>query len=190
MSVFLLGGGRDVAVCGSLLEAFVGEARERAIADPVIALLLVLEADDDASVERFRGVLEAAGAASAEIRVHAIVEGDGFTDAAIGGAEVPSNRPLDGINLLPILTGQRPETPRTFYWRVNRTGRQQKAIRHGDWKYVLDGGYVNLLFNLKDDIGERRNLAIHHPEIMHDLQQRLAGWEKEMDASERQFIVH
>ncbi|WP_295833079.1 Type 1 glutamine amidotransferase-like domain-containing protein [uncultured Microbacterium sp.] len=86
MSVFLLGGGRDVAVCGSLLEAFVGEARERATADPVIALLLVLEADDDASVERFRGVLEAAGAASAEIRVHAIVEGDGFTDAAIGGA--------------------------------------------------------------------------------------------------------
>ena len=88
MSVFLLGGGRDVAVCGSLLEAFVGEARERATDRPlVIALLLVLEADDDASVERFRGVLEAAGAASAEIRVHAIVEGEGFTDATIGGAD-------------------------------------------------------------------------------------------------------
>jgi arylsulfatase A-like enzyme len=112
------------------------------------------------------------------------------TFAAIGGAETRSDRSLDGINLLPILTGERPETPRTFYWRINRTGRQQKAIRHGDWKYVFDGGYVDLLFNLKDDLSERRNLAIHHPEIMHDLRQRLAAWEKEMDASERQFLVH
>ncbi|WZH38575.1 MAG: Type 1 glutamine amidotransferase-like domain-containing protein [Microbacterium enclense] len=84
MSVFLLGGGRDVAACGSLLEAFVSEARERAAGRaPAIALLLVLEADDDSSVDRFRGVLEAAGAASDEIRVHAIVEGESFTDAAI-----------------------------------------------------------------------------------------------------------
>ncbi|MFF7682185.1 Type 1 glutamine amidotransferase-like domain-containing protein [Microbacterium sp. NPDC007973] len=84
MSVFLLGGGRDVAVCGSLLETFVSEARQRA-ADraPAIALLLVLEADDDASVDRFREVLEAAGAESGEIRVHAIVEGESFTDAAV-----------------------------------------------------------------------------------------------------------
>lgn len=84
MSVFLLGGGRDVAACGSLLEAFVSEARERA-ADraPAIALLLVLEADDDVSVDRFRDVLGAAGAASDDIRVQAIVEGSSFTDAAI-----------------------------------------------------------------------------------------------------------
>ncbi len=61
MSVFLLGGGRDVAVCASLLQAFVSEAREHAAGRaPVIALLLVLEAHDDASVDRFRGVLEAA----------------------------------------------------------------------------------------------------------------------------------
>jgi arylsulfatase A-like enzyme len=112
------------------------------------------------------------------------------TFAALGGAEVSSSRPLDGMNLLPILSGEQPEVSRTFFWRINRTGRQQKAIRHGDWKYVLDGGYVNLLFNLKDDISERRNLAIHHPQIMHDLQSRLAAWEKEMDASPRQFIVH
>jgi len=112
------------------------------------------------------------------------------TFAAIAAAETPSDRPFDGINLLPIVTGEHPEVSRTFFWRVNRTGRQQKAIRHGDWKYVLDGGYVNLLFNLKDDIGERRNLAIHHAEIMRDLQQRLEAWEKEMDASDRQFLVH
>ncbi|MDQ1124304.1 Type 1 glutamine amidotransferase-like domain-containing protein [Microbacterium trichothecenolyticum] len=82
MSIHLLGGGRDVARCGALLEPFVAEARERAEGrTPVFALLLVLEADDEASVARFRGVLEAAGAQ--EIRVEAIVEGETFTPAAI-----------------------------------------------------------------------------------------------------------
>ncbi|SDO28318.1 cyanophycinase [Microbacterium sp. ru370.1] len=84
MSVHLLGGGRDTARCGALLTSFVAEARTRAgDRAPVIAVLLVLEADDSTSVALFRGVLEAAGAASDEIRVHAIVEGESFTDAAI-----------------------------------------------------------------------------------------------------------
>lgn len=98
MSVFLLGGGRDVAVCASLLQAFVSEAREHAAGRaPVIALLLVLEAHDDASVDQFRGVLEAAGAAPDDIRVHAVVEGETFADAMtdadgvfVGGGLTPA----------------------------------------------------------------------------------------------------
>lgn len=84
MSVYLLGGGRDTARCGDLLRPFVDEARagagDRA---PVIALLLVLEADDDTAVPRHRAMLEAAGAASDEIRVHAIVEGRTFDTSAL-----------------------------------------------------------------------------------------------------------
>ena len=84
MSVFLLGGGRDVARCGELLRPFVAEARERA-ADraPEIALLLVVEADGDSSVARFTAMLESAGAAAAEIRVESIVEGEVFAAAAL-----------------------------------------------------------------------------------------------------------
>ncbi|MFF0909552.1 Type 1 glutamine amidotransferase-like domain-containing protein [Microbacterium enclense] len=79
MSVFLLGGGRDIARCGDLLRPFVLEARERAGGrTPRIAVLLVREADDDSSVARFSAVLEAAGATAAELRVTAIVEGDRF----------------------------------------------------------------------------------------------------------------
>ncbi|MCI9859273.1 Type 1 glutamine amidotransferase-like domain-containing protein [Microbacterium proteolyticum] len=84
MSVHLLGGGRDIARCGDLLRSFVGEARaaagERA---PTIAVLLVLEADDDASAARFRGVVEAAGAAPEEVRIEAIVEGETFASPVI-----------------------------------------------------------------------------------------------------------
>ncbi|KTS70148.1 hypothetical protein NS206_01350 [Microbacterium testaceum] len=82
MSVHLLGGGRDVARCGALLQTFVAEAREHAAGrEPVIAVLLVLEVDDESSVARFRAVVEAAGAT--DVRVAAIVEGETFTPEAI-----------------------------------------------------------------------------------------------------------
>ena len=84
MSVFLLGGGRDLARCGDLLRPFVAEARQRAEdRAPVIALLLVLEADDDSSVARFTAMLAAAGAAAGEIRVESIVEGEVYEASAL-----------------------------------------------------------------------------------------------------------
>jgi arylsulfatase A-like enzyme len=128
-------------------------------------------------------------AAGKEVHQPAITMDLSATFLAAAGGDAAKDRPLDGIDLMPILSGQQPETSRTFYWRINRTGRQQKAIRHGKWKYVLDGGYVNLLFNLEEDTSERRNLAIHHPDIVRDLQRRLADWEKQMDASPREYIV-
>lgn len=77
VSIHLLGGGRDVARCGDLLRPFVREAREAAGGrSPVIAVLLVLEADDETSPARFLAVVEAAGAT--EVRVVAIVEGESF----------------------------------------------------------------------------------------------------------------
>jgi arylsulfatase A len=107
--------------------------------------------------------------------------------AAAGVAPV-ADRPLDGINLLPILLGEQPPRERTFCWRVNRSNRQQKAIRHGDWKYVQDAA-VDLLINLKDDITERRDLSFRHPEVLADLKARLKAWEDEMDRSPTTFVV-
>jgi len=110
------------------------------------------------------------------------------TFLSVAGGSPSADRPLDGINLLPILTGQQPQQTRTFCWRVNRSNRQQKAIRHGDWKYVQDGG-VDLLFNLADDIGERHDLSYRRPEILADLKARLKTWEEEMDRSPTTFVV-
>jgi arylsulfatase A-like enzyme len=110
------------------------------------------------------------------------------TFLAAAGTTPASERPLDGINLLPIVLGQEPERERTFCWRVNRSNRQMKAIRHGDWKYVQDAA-VEMLFNLQDDIGERRDLAFRQPQILADLKQRLKVWEDEMDRSPTTFVV-
>jgi arylsulfatase A-like enzyme len=110
------------------------------------------------------------------------------TFLAVAGASPAADRPLDGLDLLPILTGRSPPQERTFCWRVNRSNRQQKAIRHGDWKYVQDAA-VDMLFNLRDDVGERRDLAFRHPDTLADLKARLKAWETEMDASPRSFVV-
>ncbi len=98
-------------------------------------------------------------------------------------------RPLDGINLLPLLTSDAEPVERTFFWRIDRSNRQQRAIRHGKWKYINDGNTMDLLFNLETDIGERTDLGYQHPDILHDLKAKLKAWEVEMDASEREIWV-
>lgn len=110
------------------------------------------------------------------------------TFLSMAGGKPPSDRAFDGIDLLPILLGQTPPQERTFCWRVNRSNRQMKAVRHGDWKYVQDAA-VEMVFNLKDDIGERRDLAFRRPEILADLKGKLKAWEDEMDRSPTTFVV-
>lgn len=111
------------------------------------------------------------------------------TILALADAEQYAGRELDGINLLPILRGEKPEFERTFCWRVDRNDRRQKAIRHGKWKYVQDS-MVGMLFDLEADVGERRDLGFRHPDILRDLQKRLADWEAEMARSSPAFVVN
>ena len=54
--------------------------------------------------------------------------------------------------------GRAPEVERTLFWRTNAGDRNQRAVRSGDWKLLLDGDHV-LLFNLRTDLGERNDVA-------------------------------
>lgn len=126
---------------------------------------------------------------------------------AAAGAAIPESPALDGENVLPILAGQAKPRERTFFWRVPTPERnryvklraagdadevpeppmvefQQKAVRRGQWKYLLDGR-VELLFDLSADVGERRNVAYRHPERVAELRSLLAAWEKTLPAIER-----
>jgi arylsulfatase A len=109
------------------------------------------------------------------------------TFAAIAGAQPAADSPFDGINLLPILTGEQQEQTRTLCWRIDRVARQQKAVRHGPWKYIQDGN-VEMLFNLESDIGERHDASFQNPAVLADLRSRLAAWEAEM-AKERTDVL-
>jgi len=111
------------------------------------------------------------------------------TFVALAGAKPPPGHALDGINLIPVLSGEQPEKERTFFWRVDRSTRKQKAVRHGKWKYVQDGVVVDMLFDLENDIGERHDLAYQHPEIVADLKARLKAWEDEMAKEPTKILI-
>jgi arylsulfatase A-like enzyme len=110
------------------------------------------------------------------------------TILAATGTQPPADRKLDGINLLPLLEQDQPVIERTFCWRVERTARHQKAIRHGQWKFVQDD-MVEMLFDLENDVSERHDLFYRKPEIVRDLKRRLAAWEADVASSKPAFVV-
>jgi arylsulfatase A-like enzyme len=98
------------------------------------------------------------------------------TILAAAGAKPHPDFPLDGIDLLPVMTGKQKEIERTFYWR-NFQRNQQKAIREGNWKYLQDkdGEY---LFNPAADPGEKHDLKEKEPATFERLKNKYADWEK------------
>jgi arylsulfatase A-like enzyme len=93
---------------------------------------------------------------------------------------LPEGYHPDGIDLLPILRGDAPAVERRLFWRINRPLRQQRAVRSGRWKLLVDGG-LYLLFDLAADPGERADLAARHPDIVLGLKGAWADWEKDID---------
>jgi arylsulfatase A-like enzyme len=89
---------------------------------------------------------------------------------------IPSEAKLEGIDLLPILAGRAPEAQRTLLWRTQ----SQKAVRHGDWKLLVDGGAL-FLFNLRADIGERHDLARERTDLVRTLRPLIDAWERDVD---------
>ena len=83
----------------------------------------------------------------------------------------PSQKRLDGINLMPLLTGKMAEVhERNLFWRVG----QKNALRSGNWKLIRDGKEWQL-YDLAHDIGETTNLAAKEPGRV---QQLTSLWDK------------
>ncbi|HEY0355199.1 MAG TPA: sulfatase-like hydrolase/transferase [Flavisolibacter sp.] len=93
-----------------------------------------------------------------------------------GGASIARDYPLDGIDLMPVLTGKEKEMNRTLYWRIFQRSKQ-KAILDGHWKYLQDekGEY---LFNLSNDQAEKNDLKTKEPVVFNRLKQMFSEWEK------------
>jgi arylsulfatase A-like enzyme len=94
--------------------------------------------------------------------------------AAAGVAPAP-DYPLDGVDLLPVLTGRAAEFERTLYWRM----RHQRAVRRGGWKYlkVADNEY---LFDIEYDPRERGDLSKKHPDLLTELRKQWEDWDRDM----------
>jgi arylsulfatase A-like enzyme len=113
------------------------------------------------------------------------------TALAAAGVTINPEWKLDGVNLLPYLTGAKTGSPHeALYWRFG----SQLAIRQGDWKLVKGPGLAAgpavmqgkantegaELYDLTQDIGEKRNLAARNPEKVTELAAAWNAWNREL----------
>ncbi len=97
----------------------------------------------------------------------------------ITGIQLPQDRPIDGKDLMPLLTGTGTREDTDFaYWSRGKL----MAFRSGDWKikmprgpyhgrytYAGEPAHDTLLFNLNKDPGERDNLLKENPEKISEM---------------------
>jgi arylsulfatase A-like enzyme len=107
------------------------------------------------------------------------------TFVKLAGVEMPNDRIYDGEDLTPVLLRNAPgREPLFFYYRNSAGGpydREEKlyAVRKGRWKLHVDVTNTGptpprettlpLLFDVQQDISERRNQAGRQPEVVKDL---------------------
>lgn len=105
--------------------------------------------------------------------------------AVSSGPELQQGLPLDGVNLLPYISGRKDGRPHdTLYWRRG----DDYAVRKHDWKLVYNDGKPTgsrriELFNLKDDPGETTDLAGRQPERAQMLQNLFDEWDSALPES-------
>jgi len=94
-----------------------------------------------------------------------------FAPTACEAAGVAPPADTDGISYLPTLRGEGKQAEHDYlYWEFYERGGKQ-AVRQGDWKAVrldvqTDPDRPLELYNLADDLGETRDVASEHPEVV------------------------
>lgn len=88
-------------------------------------------------------------------------------------AGIPVNKTIDGISILPLLTGKKQPAHNYFYWEFHENGGRQ-AVRWKDWKAVKLNVNKNAnspveLYNLAIDPSEQNNVAAKYPAIAKQL---------------------
>ena len=105
----------------------------------------------------------------------------------MAGLPVKPEQHLDGVSLVPLLKGNSELQRKALYWHYphysNQGGFPGGAIRIGDYKLLerFEDGRVHL-YNLKDDIGERNDLAEQMPTRVGEMRERLHKWYQDVDA--------
>ncbi len=97
------------------------------------------------------------------------------TALALARAESIASQPLDGVNILPYLTGERAGDPHeTLFWRMK--ARSIWAARQGDDKLVMQKTRAPGLYDLRADLAERADLAAENGARRDALQKAYDAW--------------
>ena len=102
------------------------------------------------------------------------------TIAELANAPIRSDRPLDGVNLLPYLNGTKTDSPHEAIY-IRKFDQQRYAIRSGNEKLVIPvADAAPKLYDLSRDIGETTNLASQKAGTVDLLKEKLNAWTAEL----------
>ncbi|MBW8040435.1 MAG: sulfatase-like hydrolase/transferase [Planctomycetes bacterium] len=105
----------------------------------------------------------------------------------MAGLRLRPKQHVDGVSLIPLLTGKGKLSRAAIYWHYphyhGSGNRPSGAIRAGDYKLIewYEDKSVEL-YNLKTDIGEQHDLADEMPEKADQLRRMLHRWRRQMNA--------
>lgn len=112
---------------------------------------------------------------------------------AIAKVKVPQNRPLDGVDLSPVLFEQQTVEARPLFWAsLSNRGSRSEAMRSGPWKLVVlhprakPGTFENEkveLYRLDQDPSEKNDLARQEPKQAAAMLKQLKDWYQETQAT-------
>jgi arylsulfatase A-like enzyme len=103
------------------------------------------------------------------------------------GADPDPEQHVDGTSFADLLKGDTGDVRGPMYWHYphygNQGGTPGASVRDRDWKLIrfFEDGHEEL-YNLKEDIGETKNLADEEPEKRAELSGLLTGWQGEIEA--------
>ena len=103
------------------------------------------------------------------------------TMAALTNVPISEDRPLDGVNLIPYLTGEKTGTPHDhLFWR--KWEQNGMGVRSGTMKLVATTQRQKAfaLHNLANDIHEDENLRWKQPKKANELTQLWESWNAEL----------
>ena len=102
------------------------------------------------------------------------------TIAELSGATIPSDKPLDGVNIIPYLKGEKEGRPHhTLY--IRKYDEDLYSVRDGDMKLVTKKkNSIKELYNLSEDLGEENDLATERPNEVKRLDSLRQSWNTEL----------
>ena len=106
----------------------------------------------------------------------------------VAGLKTRKHYPGDGESLLPVLTGEADLQRDALFWHYpnfafHRDNRLGSAIRMGDYKLIefFDRNEVEL-YNLREDLGEKKNLAGVEAGRVEEMRKHLSRWREKSGA--------
>jgi arylsulfatase A-like enzyme len=122
-------------------------------------------------------------------RSEVVIQSEDYYPTLLAGLELEAapGQLFDGINILPALKGGQLDREAVFQYFPHDPGVPDwlppaVSVHCGDWKLIRifhggdHGAHRYLLYNLREDLGEQHNLAIHQPERVHHLDSLIEGF--------------